>query len=261
MEVCCSEDERGAIVSRSSRLLFRSGLGLVLLAAVPAMAFLISVHRWMTDEAMSQFPSSALKDFERRRILAGVADADFVEGGSSFLRSSAYDPRFHFDNEHSYADVIENYRSVTRNMEINLAKNPKDPWEFGKFLHPIEDFYSHSNFIPLYRQYERDNGLMAGSIPIVEEVFLDQQRYAAFITVLRSNLRTGIYPNRLLPDGMYHGYIVGPGMHKDHIARIFYREATETALRAAVWYLHVYVNDPQQLQQWRDLKQGKILIE
>jgi hypothetical protein len=246
-------------VNSSSRLLIGLGFALLQVASVPATAFLISVHRRLTNEALSQFPSSALSDFERRRILASVADADFVEGGSVFLRSSAYDPRFHFDNEHSYAEVIGDYRTVTRNIEINLAKVPKDPWEFGKFLHPVEDFYSHSNFIPLYRQYERSSGNMAGSIPTAEEVFLDPLRYAAFITILRANLRTGIYPNSLIPDDTYHGYMVGPGMHKDHVARVFYREATETALRAATWYVHLYVHDSQQAKQWEDLKQGNVL--
>src|SRR5207237_458912 len=134
-----------------------------------------------------------------------------------------------------------NYDAIEQLLEDNLAKRQRDPWEFGKILHAFEDFYSHSNYIPLYRQYKENRGELVGSIPLLEEVMLAPDNYSGFISLLHANLHSGRYPDHaLIANDTDHGEIVGPGMHKDLFWRDYFTEAFVTASRVAVWHLNLY---------------------
>src|SRR5262245_26482729 len=144
-------------------------LGVVAIMSTPATAFMISVHRDITLAALQPF-AAAISQSERDSIVQGSVDADLVEGGLPFV-GGPYDQRFHFDNEFTYDAVLANYAIVKRAFNRNFAKPERDPWEFGKLLHAVEDFYSHSNYVIIYRDFVRQNGDdLVGSIPTFEEV-------------------------------------------------------------------------------------------
>ena len=210
------------------------------LLASPSSAFLISTHRTITENATRRV---SLAVWEQEKLIKGSADADLVEGG--LLPGMPYDEGFHFDNLEKYAGVEGNFRSIVQLMRENVARPIQDPWGFGKLLHPIQDFYSHSNYVPIYRQYRLSNKQKVGSIPTLEEVLLEPAKYPGFDKWL-VHVRTGYYPNKNRPpDGATdHGHIIGPGQHKDSFQRDFHIEAMETAERATAWYLLLYKNDP-----------------
>lgn len=220
-------------------------------------AFVLSVHRAITTDALAQFPPSAVSQWERDQMEKGANDADLVEGGLPIL-DGPYEPRFHFDNDFNFPAVAANFLELSRLIDGNLAKTNRDPWEFGKALHAVEDFYSHSNYVLLYRQSVAKNGNhLVGSIPTFEEVLLEPAKYSEFLALLRSDLHTGRYPDhsKFLPaNDTDHGRPVGPGMHKDTLQRTLFADARETALHAAAWYIRLYVRDKQSQRDWTRLK-------
>jgi hypothetical protein len=190
----------------------------------------------------------------------GANDADLVEGGLPII-DGPYEPRFHFDNDFNFSAVTANFLELSRLIDANLAKAHRDPWELGKALHAVEDFYSHSNYVLLYRESVAENGKhLVGSIPTLEEVLLEPAKYQEFLALLRSNLHAGHYPNhsKFLPaNDTDHGLLVGPGMHKDTAQRTLYADARETALHAAAWYIQLYIRDQNSQRDWTQLKKMK----
>ena len=223
-------------------------------------AFVISIHQIVTTGALAEFPPSALSQWERDQMARGAVDADLVEGGLPII-GGPYEPRFHFDNEFSFAAVTANFMELSKLIDTNLAKSKRDPWEFGKALHAVEDFYSHSNYVLLYRESVAKNGNpLVGSIPTFEEVLLERANYREFLALLESDLHTGRYPNHskfLLANDTDHGLLFGPGMHKDTLQRTLHADARQTALEAAAWYIRLYVRDKQAQRDWTRLKTMK----
>jgi len=229
--------------------------------ALPSLdAFVLSVHRAITTDALVQFPASAVSQWERDQMARGANDADLVEGGLPII-DGPYESRFHFDNDFDFSAVTANFLELSRLIDANLAKPNRDPWEFGKALHAVEDFYSHSNYVPLYRESVAKSGNhLVGSIPTFEEVLLDPTKYSDFLALLRSDLHTGRYPNhsKFLPaNDTDHGRPIGPGMHKDTLQRTLFADARETAIHAAAWYIRLYVRDKQSQLYWTRLKAMK----
>jgi hypothetical protein len=223
-------------------------------------AFVISIHRTITTDALAEFPPSSLSQSERDQMAGGAGDADLVEGGLPIV-DGPYEPRFHFDNDFSFAAVTANFMELSKLFDSNLAKSKHDPWEFGKALHAVEDFYSHSNYVLLYRESVAKNGNhLVGSIPTFEEVLLQRTKYREFLALLASDVHTGRYPNhsKFPPaNDTDHGWPVGPGMHKDTLQRTLYADARQTALEAAAWYIRLYVRDKQAQRDWTRLKTMK----
>jgi len=240
---------------RQRRILFLSLT--VLLVSGHLDAFLIPVHRQITENALLPFPQAEISAWERTAIIRGCTDADLVEGDLPITRGP-YEKRFHFDNDFSYEAVMDNYAAVARLIDRNLSRKERDPWEFGKMLHSIEDFYSHSNYVWLYRDYVAQSGNeLVGSIPTLEEVSLDAKTYKGFIAMLRKDLHTGRYPLpkwHFVPTDTDHGYVIGPGMNKDSLQRPLFADARETATRAASWYLRLYVGKKEARKKWIALK-------
>lgn len=226
-------------------------LTLLLIPYVPMQGFSPGKHQTATGQALERLPPDAgVADWEREKMLAGSFDADIVEGGWPGT-GAPYDPRFHFDNHADYESVRENFVAVARLIRDNVLKPEKDPWEFGKILHAVEDFYSHSNYVLLYRLYRTQRNEMVGSIPPLEAVLLHPDQYPGFEDVLRESLRTGIYPNHdFPPDDTDHGYIVGPGLHKDTWQRTYHTEAMETAETAVAWYLKLYRREGEAMKEF-----------
>ena len=242
---------------RSWLLRFACGFLVLILSVTLLPAFLIPTHYFVTSEALDRYPEAEIHKWERDRMKRGCAAADMVEGGLPFIHGP-YEKRFHFDNDFTFQMVTSNFADVAKLIDTNLAKPEKDPWEFGKALHAIEDVYSHSNYVELYRDYRtaRDNDLV-GVIPTFDDVMLQPADYKDFISLLKIELHTGRYPNdKNSPLETNHGRAMwsGPGMNKDSLARTLYEDARETAVRAAHQYLQLYVKDPAALQRWKKLK-------
>lgn len=223
-------------------------------------AFVVSIHRTITTDALAEFPPSALSQWERDQMAGGAVDTDLVEGDLPII-DGPYEPRFHFDNDFSFAAVSANFMDLSKLIDSNLAKSKRDPWEFGKALHAVEDFYSHSNYVLIYRESVAKNGNdLVGSIPTFEEVLLDRAKYREFLALLESGLHTGRYPNHAKfppANDTDHGWPVGRGMHKDTLQRTLHADARQTALEAAAWYIRLYVRDKEAQRDWTRLKTMK----
>jgi hypothetical protein len=221
-------------------------------------AFLIPIHSNVTSDALDQYTEVEIKKWERDRLKRGCMAADMVEGGLLLIHGP-YEKRFHFDNDFTFQMLTSNFADVAKLIDANLAKPRRDPWEFGKALHAIEDVYSHSNYVELYRDYRtaRGDNALVGAVPTFDDVMLQPNDYKDFIALLKIRLHTGRYPNdKYYPLDTNHGQALwfGPGMNKDSLARTLYEDARETAVRAAYQYLKLYLKDRSALQRWKKLK-------
>ena len=101
-------------------------------------AFIIPVHKDITSEALDRYSEVDIAKWERDQMKLGCEAADLVEGGLPVF-NGPYDKRFHFDNDFTFQAITSNFVDVANLIDRNLAKPEKDPWEFGKALHAIED--------------------------------------------------------------------------------------------------------------------------
>jgi HEAT repeat protein len=229
-------------------------------SAPPIPAFWIPIHGHITSDALDRYSEAQIAKWERVQMKRGCEAADMVEGDLPVFKGP-YEKRFHFDNDFTFQLLISNFVDVVNLIDTNLAKPEKDPWEFGKAMHAIEDLYSHSNYVELFREWMAANGdSLVGTIPTFEEVILQPGRYREFVLLLKDKLHTGRYPNerRYYPKETDHGWPVGPGMNKDLLQRTLYEDARQTAVNAVAWYLKVYLKDPVALQQWKQLAAAQI---
>lgn len=61
----------------------------------------------------------------------------------------------------------------------------------GEEYHAIQDFYSHSNFIEIYKSIYGETKL--SDIPTLQEA-MSQDKFKKFAVKLKKELRTGVYP-------------------------------------------------------------------
>jgi hypothetical protein len=218
-------------------------------------AFLIPIHRSVTWEALKEYPEDQIPKLDKKKMRRGCAATDMVEGGLPLIHGP-YEKRFHFDNDLNFQAITDNFIDVAGLIDTNIAKPKKDPWEFGKALHAIEDLYSHSNYVELFRDWRAANGkTLVGTIPPFEEVMLQPANYKDFIALLKDKLHTGRYPDeRRYPKETNHGWFFGSGMNKDGPQRPLYEDARHTAGEAVSWYLKLYLREPAVLQQWKQLE-------
>jgi len=240
---------------------------LVLILACPLslLGFLIPGHEAITTKALARLAADRLIPQKvQHELIKGSSNPDLTESGLLFT-NSRYDPKYHFDNDGDYGQVCLNFDAVNRLIGDQLALTDPDPWAFGRILHAIEDFYSHSNYVPLYLEYKESSGEMKGSAPPIEEVWLDPVRYKGFISMLKRRLRTGRYPDHgPLANEADHGIAVlpfTPGMNKDSFVREFNDEAKQSAESAAVWYIQLYLRDSKRIALWLKVKGACTLQE
>jgi hypothetical protein len=217
-------------------------------------------HRTITLRAIQRVNEAArLPDWEKEKLVKGAYDTDSIDGGCPtlgrlYLPWSNYTREFHFDSDFNYEEVQANFDAIFELLRENLARPTRVPWEFGKILHAIEDFYSHSNYVPLYRAYRTSHGLLVGDIPTYETILLNESEYSGFLDLLKYELRTGLWPNGWKVDPSDHGWPLGPGMNKDLSSRDYYPEAKEVAESAAAWYLELYVRENTTLAECAKLR-------
>jgi hypothetical protein len=235
-------------------------LPLCLIFPLCLAAFNPGNHRTITLRAIQRVPEAAkLQDWETEKLVKGAYDTDNVDGGCPtlgrlYLPWSNYTREFHFDSDFNWEEVQANLDAIFELLRENLAKPNRAPWEFGKVLHAIEDFYSHSNYVPLYRAYRKSRGLLPGDIPTYETMLLNESDYPGFSGLLKSDLRTGLWPNGWKVEPSDHGWPLGPGMNKDLSSRDYYTEAKEVAESAAAWYLELYVGKKNTLAECAKLR-------
>lgn len=122
------------------------------------------------------------------RALKAITKANIRQ---DYLRGQFGHDEYHFDNnafEKSYAYVEENRALIRPALEIGKVE---DAWAaFGRLAHTAQDFYAHSNYIPLWlAQFDE------GSAPPAPEVDHDDQEI-----IQGPELRSGklYYPLELL---------------------------------------------------------------
>ncbi len=88
------------------------------------------------------------------RALAAIVRANIAQDG---LRYQLFHDHFHFDNnqfEKSYAYIEEQRALVHAHLKRGHIKSA---WQaFGRMIHPAQDFYAHTDYIP--RWLSRPNG-------------------------------------------------------------------------------------------------------
>jgi len=119
---------------------------------------LIPYHRQILQEALKkELSPRALKVIIRANVR------------QDYLRGQFGHDEYHFDNnafEKSYAYIEENRAMIRPTLE---AGKIEDAWAaFGRLTHTAQDFYAHSNYIPLWlAQFD------GGTAPPVPEVVHD----------------------------------------------------------------------------------------
>lgn len=77
----------------------------------------------------------------------------------------AFNASFHFDNEM----FIQGRRIITEGISVIKASNKQENFEaarqkLGEICHPLQDFYSHSNWVELGRKFPNSNLIRLGTI-------------------------------------------------------------------------------------------------
>ena len=109
---------------------------------------LIPYHRKILQET--------LQDKISPRALKAISNANAKQDG---LRGQIGHDEYHFDNnafEESYAYIEENHVQIRRALKENRVE---EAWvAFGRLSHTAQDFYAHSNYIPLWlAQFEQES--------------------------------------------------------------------------------------------------------
>jgi len=96
----------------------------------------------------------------------------------------------HLDNMKGYTSIATAYNNAVKSFKSNINKGG---WEVaGISLHTVADFYSHSNYIELYREYARENHLSMA----IEDIptFSEAQNDSKLVDFLKDkDFRTGTY--------------------------------------------------------------------
>ncbi len=122
---------------------------------------LILYHHQILQEALqNKFSPRALKVITK------------ANAKQDYLRGQIGHDEYHFDNNalaESYAYIEENHGLIRPMLQSGRAK---DAWAaFGRLTHTAQDFYAHSNYIPLWlAQFD------AKSAPPASEVIHDDQK-------------------------------------------------------------------------------------
>jgi len=113
--------------------------------AAPAGAFNVSIHEGITSHGLGP-PSGQTLSFLRPAVLDDIADQhEQIDSGLSGARDERHFDDCEFDGA---AEFIRDRYADARD-ELKDA----DPWdatdELGDALHPVQDFYAHSNWVEL----------------------------------------------------------------------------------------------------------------
>lgn len=138
--------------------------------------FKIGVHRNITNQALRSFRHSGVGNL----LFGNTLYADIIGAGSDFH----FDGRDFAGISQTFSDIKKELGSVTNANSIRL----------GRMLHSIQDFYSHSNYVELFRDYfNKKYGTDPSSteIPTFEEAASLPIYDDFYNNYLKENLKTG----------------------------------------------------------------------
>ena len=116
-----------------------------------ADAFDMDIHSSITFEALSFLKYDVL-----HRIASSNVEVDIDHGG--VLHDSRTDHAWHFDNclfDQTSANINGQYNYMLAGALLSYDS----PETFGQLLHPVQDFYSHTNWVELGKTELVDDGL------------------------------------------------------------------------------------------------------
>ena len=93
----------------------------------------------------------------------------------------------HLDNMVGYESLSNAYNNLQNSFQEHMGEGKYT--KAGIDLHGIADFYSHSNYIDLYKKYKGYQDLDINQIP----TFAEAQNIPEFAEILKSSLKTGEY--------------------------------------------------------------------
>jgi RHS repeat-associated protein len=124
---------------------------------------------------------------------------DWVPGAGSQIVDE------HFDNRNSFIAISHGWSQVSKRFDkmVELYKAGDNSlsgtasedlgYRFGRLLHTIQDFYSHSNYVDLYVQVYGETADL-NAIPTFEDAMLNEGgQYEEFSNLLKTELKTGYY--------------------------------------------------------------------
>ena len=175
--------------------------------------FLIDVHKRITKKAFSKINAKKISLKKQKEIISfriglvgnGVSyyDGSVVApdvkslpwyAGGKGLKSCEED---HFDSM-NFEKIISNFKNTFNNIDNTITKYNKGEIDVnnlakvvGEEYHAIQDFYSHSNFIEIYKDIYGETKL--SEIPTLQEALSDE-KYIKFAEKLKKELKTGVYP-------------------------------------------------------------------
>jgi hypothetical protein len=151
--------------------------------------FSIPIHWRIIDNAFKQsgLSNGFFNSFRYDVRLGATIEADIL--------GYAFD--FHFDARQNYSEIQSTWNNLIFNIKkginnlgsVNRAIGGNDAILFGRMLHTVQDFYSHSNYVELYMEYYQgaNNGVLPTSVPTYDEGI----KNADFNSLLKDKLRTG----------------------------------------------------------------------
>ena len=151
---------------------------------------------------------SAIEDFNGSVVGPDVRSLPKAIGGGGQPTIDAQ----HFDNM-NYDEIVINLSKID-NKILSLTTLYTDGKisaselgdKVGEHFHAIQDLYSHSNYVELYKVFMNGQEADITKIPTFEEA-MSQEKYKDFADILKNNLKTGIYDEK-------SGYN-GKGSHRD----------------------------------------------
>ncbi len=151
----------------------------------PDGRFPFKMHKEMVCSALSR---SCLSPVSKRQMLAGTSTTADIKYASIGM--------VHLDNmKGGYSSIATAYNNAKNNFVNNMNQGNYE--DAGVNLHTVADFYSHSNYIPLYNQYAKENNLSmdVNDIP----TFSDAMNNPDLSKFLEDNgLSTGSYGDGIL---------------------------------------------------------------
>ena len=146
--------------------------------------FKVGIHKAIMNDAATDagFCQSNINAFK-----LGVEWTDVNTLGGSIPNTSY----LHFDGLTNYNAVLSNY-NIIKNQVQSLKGGIVDISDIkalGFYLHGLQDFYAHSNYVELaIGHFNRGDNL-----PTYTEVLNNPSNYGTFLNLLQSQLRTGVF--------------------------------------------------------------------
>jgi len=127
-----------------------------------------------------------------------------IKTGASTTADIAYASHksVHLDNMEGYSSLASAYTNAINDFQKNMEMGTMFPFSYEKAginLHTVADFYSHSNYIELYKGFAEANGLSMGIDKI--PTFSEAMKNPELVKHLQDNgLKTGTYDTGYLED-------------------------------------------------------------